>query len=360
MYHPAFFETLCPALESHLPQFHCRDFIFRIFNNEWPDLELKARVRHIAVVLKNFLPQDFEKAARVLVALSQSLRRDGTAEQGFQLMFLPEYIELYGTDHPETSLSALEEITKLVSAEFAIRAFLLRHYDVTMQKMFDWSRHEHASVRRLASEGCRPRLPWAVRVPRLNRDHSSIIKLLSNLKNDESLYVRKSVANNLNDISKDDPALILKVARQWQGKSPATDWIIKHACRTLLRQGDEHALKLQGFHVSKRARVEGLTIHPKRVKIGGKLNLELLFVNQEKEETFFRIDCCVDYLTSTGKKSRKVFRFREGPFPPHQQIALKKTISFKDLSTRKHHKGLHAVHILANGRKSATAEFILC
>jgi 3-methyladenine DNA glycosylase AlkC len=227
MYNPAFFERLCPIMRECIPNFDCRDFIYRVFDNTWPDLELKARVRHIAIALHHFLPHDFKEAAKILVSLSQSLRQAEIREQGFETIFIPEYILVYGTEHPDASLEALEEITKLVSAEFAIRPFLLRDPEKTLRKMREWSKHDHASVRRLASEGCRPRLPWAMGIPSLKQNPQLILPILENLKTDTSEYVRRSVANNLNDIAKDHPQLVLEIAKSWHNQHPNTDWIIR-------------------------------------------------------------------------------------------------------------------------------------
>ena len=127
------------------------------------------------------------------------------------------HIEVYGLGYPEESLHALEQITRLVSAEFAVRPFILRDPDRTMEYFRRWSLDENATVRRLASEGCRPRLPWAVALPMFKKDPSPLLPILENLKDDASLYVRKSVANNLNDISKDHPDLVLELARVPRG-----------------------------------------------------------------------------------------------------------------------------------------------
>jgi 3-methyladenine DNA glycosylase AlkC len=236
MYNPFYFEKLCPILHENIPNFDCRDFIFRIFNNQWPDLELKERVRHISRVLHHYLSDDFPTASRQLVKIAGHLRTT-TWQQGFENIFLADYVEVYGLEHPDESLEALEEITKLVSAEFAIRAFISRHREKAMCQIYKWSRHSDANVRRLASEGCRPRLPWATALPEFKRDPLAILPVLEALKEDPSDYVRRSVANNLNDIAKDHPDLVLGLLKKWSGHNPHTDWILRHGCRSLLRNG---------------------------------------------------------------------------------------------------------------------------
>jgi 3-methyladenine DNA glycosylase AlkC len=357
MYNVEFFEKLCPVLRATIPRFDCRDFIYRVFNNRWPDLELKERVRHIAVVLHHFLPTHFNAAAGILVKLSQALRKASTTEQGFATIFIPEYILVYGQEHPEQSLAALEEITKLVSAEFAIRPFLLQHREITLQKMTVWSKHADASVRRLSSEGCRPRLPWAMGIPYLKKDPAPILPILENLKHDPSEYVRRSVANNLNDIAKDHPDLVLNIVKKWRGRDANTDWIVKHGCRSLLKKGDEHALSLHGFNPTCKSQVVAFNLLKDRVRIGDYLNFEFHFVNLEKKVANFRLEYGIDYITSTGKSSRKVFKITENAFAPGETVNIRRKQSFKDFTTRKHFKGKHNITIFANGKKLASKEF---
>lgn len=359
MYNPAFFEMLCPALKKTIPGFDCRDFTYRVFNNSWPDLELKERVRHIALTLRCFLPENFKEAVSLLVNLSEELRKSGVREQGFATIFIPDYIHVFGIDHPEESLAALEHITQLVSAEFAIRPFLLRYPQRTMEQMLRWSRHPEASVRRLSSEGCRSRLPWAMGIPVLKKDAEPVIAVLENLKDDPSEYVRKSVANNLNDIAKDHPERVLRLVKQWQGKNPLTDWIIKHGCRTLLKRGDEVALNLHGFNPKSKSGIRSLNLHNSKVKIGDYLNFGFDFINQEKKPVTFRLEYAIDYLTSTGKRSRKIFKISENTFHPGVRVNIQRKQSFKNFTTRKHFKGKHHLTILVNGKKLGAKEFMV-
>lgn len=360
MYSPAFFEKLCPFLKQSIPNFDCRNFIHRVFNNRWPELELKERVNHIAVVLHHFLPPEFEQAVQHLLKLTQTLRKNGIREQGFATIFIPEYIQQYGLDHPELSLQALEEITKLVSAEFAIRPFLLKYPEQTFAKMYGWSKHIEDNLRRLSSEGCRPRLPWAMGIPHLKKDPAPILSILENLKADSSEYVRRSVANNLNDIAKDHPQLVLDIVRKWKGSDLKTDSIIRHGCRTLLKNGNINALALHGFNPGDKASLRSFTLNNGRVKIGEHLSFGFDFVNKEKRPANFRLEYAIDYITSTGKTSRKIFKLTENNFSPGTFVSITKKQSFKNFTTRKHFKGKHIITILANGKKLAAKEFIVC
>jgi len=357
LYNPAYFEHLCPVLKECIPGFNSRDFIFRIFNNQWHDLGLKERVRHISTVLHDFLPEDFSSAVRYLIEVARTLETHGRSQR-FENIFLPDYVEVYGQSNPAQSLAALEEITRLVSAEFAVRPFLLRDAATAMQFFRRWSLSDNENVRRLASEGCRPRLPWGVSLPMFKKDPSPLLPILDTLKADPSLYVRKSVANNLNDISKDHPGIIIALAREWKDTHPYTDWIVRHGCRTLLKKGDQHALTLQGFRPGCKAVIHGLLL-PAEVSIGGHLDFNFSFKSQEKKPTMFRLDYAIDYRTATGKMSRKVFKISENTFPPGQKVTIERKRSFRDLTTRKHFAGKHLLSILANGKKLAAKEFMV-
>lgn len=359
MYSPAFFESIVPVLRKTLPGFQERRFIHAIFDRSWPDLALKQRVRHITQALHPFMPPSFPEAAEKLKALSEAFRQQAMPEQGFALIFLPDYIEVYGQNHVDHALDAMETVTQLVSAEFAIRSFLLADAPRTLKRMLRWSKHPHASVRRLASEGCRPRLPWGMAVPALKQDPNLTLPILENLKNDPALYVRKSVANHLNDHAKDHPDFLLAVAQRWQGKSSETDWIIRHASRTLLKKGNQHALTLQGINPQSRARIDALTLSKKTVKVGDRLNFSFSFISQEKKETTFRLEYQINYLTATGKTSEKVFKIAEKTYAPGEAVTIQRHQSFQDYTTRRHHKGKHSLIILVNGKKQASAEFMI-
>ena len=359
MYNPQFFERLCPVLKEVIPQFEERKFVHSVFDTRWPELELKQRTRQVTKALHNCLPLEFPKAMEMVVSISHILRKNKEHEQMYPFIFLPEYIELYGMNHFELSMKAIEESTKLVSAEFAIRPFIIRYPKETMKYMLRWSQHSEASVRRLSSEGCRPRLPWAMALPEFKKDPSAILPILENLKMDPSEYVRRSVANNLNDIAKDHPELALQIAKKWRGKSSATDWIVRHGCRTLLKRGNEAILDLHGFNPQAKAGIKELQSVPK-VSIGDHFDFSFMFINKEKHSNRFRLEYAIDYQTLSGKVSKKVFKVTENTFEPSLPYHFKRKQSFKDLTTRKHFKGKHYLRILSNGKELASTEFFVC
>ena len=217
-------------------------------DDEWEGRELKQRCMHITTVLRKFLPADYKEAIAKLLELLdhvKSTRPDFSVidDTKFGLMLeygviLNNYVEQYGLDDYETSVKAIEKITQFTSCEFVTHPFIIKYPDEMMKQMLVWSKHGHWGVRRLASEGCRPRLPWAMALPNLKENPAPIIPILENLKNDPARFVRLSVANNLNDIAKDNPEIVIDLAKKWKGESKEVDWIIKHGCRTLLKPRD--------------------------------------------------------------------------------------------------------------------------
>jgi 3-methyladenine DNA glycosylase AlkC len=360
MYSPGFFEKLCPVLESHIPKFNSMEFIIRVYNNQWPDLELKGRIRHITHSLHPFFPADFKDASPLIAKLSRALNVSSHSTGSFPYIFLPDYVEVYGTAHPELSLDCLGEVTKLVSAEFAVRPFLTRYPEMTFQKLFEWSSHPDANVRRLASEGCRPRLPWASSIPELKKNPARILEILENLKNDPSEFVRKSVANNLNDIGKDHPQLLMEVCRKWTTKDPYTRWILRHACRTLLKKGNREALVFHGFNPEGKGKVNSLELREKKIRVGDKLAFDFEFNSLENKLAAYRLEYAIAYPTSTGKTSVRIFKIAEKKLKRGIPLKIHRQQSFRDMTTRKHHKGKHLLTILANGKKMAAAEFQVC
>lgn len=357
LYNPAFFEKICPVLREIIPGFNERKFIYAIFDERWPDLELKERVRHISKALHTLLPQSYPEAVKLIVSLAQKFRSAEIREQGFEMIFLPDYIEVFGQQHFHESMEAIEEVTKLVSAEFAIRPFLLHHPEKCFAYLRRWAMDNNPNVRRLASEGCRPRLPWAMGIPALKKDPAPIFPILEKLRCDPSEYVRKSVANNLNDIAKDHPQQVLALVAQWAGKHAHTDWIIKHGCRTLLKKGDQAALTLHGINPAGKAGIATLELKQKKIRVGDYLEFQFDFTCKEKLPSKFRLDYAIDYITSTGKISTKIFKIEEAVFDPKKSILFKRKQSFQNFTTRKHYTGKHTISILVNGRKIISEQF---
>ena len=279
MYNKQFFDLFTKDLRLVIDDFDAHGFVSQIMDDEWEGRELKQRWIHITSILKKFLPADYKEAiAKILELLDhvKSTRPDFSVidDTKFGLMLeygviLNNYVEQYGLDDYETSVKAIEKITQFTSCEFVTHPFIIKYPDEMMKQMLVWSKHEHWGVRRLSSEGCRPRLPWAMALPNLKKDPTPIIPILENLKNDPARFVRLSVANNLNDIAKDNPEIVIDLAKKWKGESKEVDWIIKHGCRTLLKQGIPEVMELFGFDsIRNNISMEDFQISSLKVKIG--------------------------------------------------------------------------------------------
>lgn len=350
LYNETFFEGFSTTLSKTIKDFDKQAFISQIFSAEWDSYELKQRMRHISVVLHNFLDKDFAKASKQLIAITDTLLNGKEGKHDFLHMFLPDYVELYGIDDFDNSMIALEEITRHSSAEFAIRPFIVK-YPQTMHQMMAWSKHPNPYVRRLSTEGCRPRLPWAMALPEFKKDPSPILPILENLKQDEAETVRKSVANNLNDIAKDNPETVIEIVKRWQGKHKNTDWIIKHGSRTLLKQGNLEALDTFGLQQNIKIEVSDIKISPQKIKIGDSATLNFSITLKEKKDTKLRIEYGVYYIKANGSANRKLFKITENTYSPNEAVKFNRTLRFHDLTTRKHYAGEHKIAILINGKE---------
>lgn len=352
MYTRELLETFADEVRVVYPVFDRTRFLDKVFDESWPDRELKERYRHIAGVLGELLPNDYEEAVGILEKLSGKFR-------GFPYMFFPHFVQEFGLDHWDTSIRALRRFTSMNSSEFAVRPFIERNPERMIGILLDWAGDPDEHVRRLASEGCRPRLPWAPQLKFLQADPAPILPILEKLKTDESEYVRRSVANNLNDISKDHPDLVLRIAADWLGRDPKSDWVVRHGCRTLLKKGDPEALRLFGFghHTSDTAppvQIETLQVSAETVRIGDDLTFSFRLVSPEPAS--FRLQFAVNYRKANGKTSQKRFHLSEKKHYSGSE-AYERKISFKDLSTRKHYPGSHHLLILVNGKETASVSF---
>ncbi|GGD86731.1 DNA alkylation repair protein [Paenibacillus nasutitermitis] len=330
-------------------------FVRLVTRDDWDKLELKGRIRRITESLGATLPPDFAAALDVLYRIDEQC-------VGFPYLFFPDFVEVYGMDHWELSMEALERFTSKSSAEFAIRPFLLAQTDRTMERMRQWAEHESEHVRRLASEGCRPRLPWASALGMFKLDPSPILPILEKLKCDDSLYVRKSVANNLNDIAKDHPDLVRRIASQWSGRHPLTDWIVRRGCRTLLRADDEATMALLGYDGAAAAEaISGARLTPREssARMGGFSELDYELQLQIRTPLRLRIELGVDYVKAGGKISQKRFLVADRAVSADTRITGMKKLDWKELTTRKHYPGVHKLHLLVGGRPVATAQITL-
>ncbi|MBW7476011.1 hypothetical protein K0T92_14790 [Paenibacillus oenotherae] len=355
MYDLPFLQQFAALVHSEWEPFDRERFVQLVIGEGWEQLELKGRIRRITESLGTLLPSSYEQALDVLYAIDERC-------VGFPYLFFPDFVEVYGRDYWEQSMHALERFTSKSTAEFAIRPFLMTETERTMARMLAWAEHESEHVRRLASEGCRPRLPWAPALAMFKLDPSPILPLLEKLKCDPSLYVRKSVANNLNDIAKDHPGIIREVAAAWRGTHPWTDWIIRHGSRTLIRAADPQTLALFGYKndaVSDMVAEARIEMVSEEAVIGGKSEAHYSLLLCSEEPLRLRIELGVDYVKANGSVSRKKFLMSDKTVPAGGSLQGSKRIDWKDLSTRKHYPGRHRLLLLVNGGQAAETAVML-
>lgn len=359
IYNQQFFNKFTEILLQIVPDFDKASFLKNIFDEEWKNKELKQRMRHISIVLNNHLYDDYEKNVDVILKITQHLRKVQIKEQPLEYIFLPDFIELYGLNNYKTSINALEEITQFISCEFAVRPFIIKYKSKMIEQMQVWSKHKEHTVRRLSSEGSRPRLPWAMAIPFLKENPEPILPILERLKKDESESVRKSVANNLNDISKDNPQIVIELAKKWYGKNKETNWLVKHACRTLLKEGNSELMELFGFGSVDKIKIHDFKIITPKVKIGDNLEFEFKLENLDDKETKIRLEYGLYYQKANGSLSKKVFKISEKEYPENSITTINRKQSFRIITTRKFHTGKHQVSIIINGNEFEKFDFEL-
>ncbi len=330
-------------------------------------LELKQRSEQIMYAMVKYLPNDFAKAGEIILE-SLSPAREGdifgvtTDKQGiagWAIMPITHYVGLYGQKHFDLSMTLFKECTKRFSSEFGIRFFLLEYPEKTLLTMKEWAKDADRHVRRLASEGSRPRLPWAMQLPAFINDPYPVIEILEILKDDHEEYVRRSVANNLNDIAKDHPELVANIAKQWMsGASTERKKLIRHACRTLLKQGNNQVLQVFGYHSPKLKQVK-IQIETPKVTFGTALQFNTSIISNATHTQSLMIDYIIHHQKANGTTSPKVFKWRIKKLAPNETLTFAKKHMMKKISTRKYYQGLHTLEIIVNGISIGKANFEL-
>lgn len=353
MYNAPLFEAFTGAFQAAYPAFDRAAFLDAIYDAEWEGRELKARMRHITVCLRAALPDDYRTALDIIRRAAPSLDA-----YGFATMVFPDFVELYGLDDWDVSIPALEQFTQQCSAEFAVRPFILRDTDRMMAQMLDWAGHPSHHLRRLASEGCRPRLPWAMALPAFKADPSPILPILERLKQDESEYVRRSVANNLNDIAKDNPQVTLDTAARWRAiDTPEMQALISRALRTLVKEGNPAALALMGYAGAAAFAIQNLSVEPAAVPLNGSVTITFEVRSLSDTPQNLMIDYVVYLAGANGQPRRKVFKLSKKTLAPGETAVFTRRHSFAPVTTRRYYPGEHAVQIQVNGALSERAAF---
>jgi 3-methyladenine DNA glycosylase AlkC len=332
------------------PEFNAKAFL-AMANEGLAELSIMQRMARVSECLHAVLPLSYEESLEVLRALAPRLN------SGFVSISLPHYVATYGTHAFEQSMDALKYFTTFGSAEFAIRYFLRSDIERSLAVMHAWSLDENEHVRRLASEGSRPRLPWSFRLERIQADPTLAAAILDNLKADASLYVRKSVANHLNDITKDHPDWVLDLIEGWSLDNKHTAWIARHALRSLIKQGNQRALALIGASGKAEVEIIDMKVEPAVIALGEKITLSFTVKSTVHDNQRLVIDYAIDYVKANGSTSAKVFKLKTLTLPGKASERIARSQHIQELTTRKHYAGNHAVHILVNGERLASTSF---
>lgn len=351
VYTKKYINVLADAFADLSCDFDQRKFVARVFDEQWPERELKQRMAHIRTCLHATLALPYEEAIACLRAVAHNFG-------DFAALYFPDYVAAYGMDDWGVSLPTMAYFTRFSSSELAVRPFIVQDQSTMMKQMYRWSGDENYHVRRLACEGCRPRLPWAMALPAFKKDPAAIIPIIETLKCDPSEYVRRSVSNNLNDISKDNPQTVLAWSEQNLGLSTETDWIIKRGCRTLLKQAHPRALALFSYLPADHICVEQLAFSKDSLAIGEAFNFTFCVQTTQSSLGLLRVEYAIDFVKSNGRLSRKVFQVADSDHSEKYRDFSRKH-SFRQMSTRKHYPGRHTLAILINGEEKAIRSFEL-
>ncbi len=316
-------------------------------------LSIMQRMSHAADGLRAHLPADYPQALKAVRKMAPRL------PGGFVAMVLPEFVGRHGLAHFVLSLDALRELTPYSSAEFALRPYLAQDPDAVLALALRWAEDENEHVRRLASEGTRPRLPWARRLPLLAAEPQRTRPLLEKLRADPSDYVRRSVANHLNDLAKEHPDWVLALLEGWPKEQAETRWIVKHALRNLIKAGHPRALKLVGVTPGAKVKLTSFEVSPVTLRLGQTLQLNTTLISTTDQAQKLVVDYAIHYVKKNGETSRKVFKLRTLELEGGAGLALEKRQTIADFTTRVHYPGRHAVELLVNGLTVAQGHFAL-
>ena len=348
------YKLIAKTLAEIEPNFDRKKFL-RLTLDGLEKRELMDRLRQTAIAAEAALPGSYREKLAVLCLATPRIKH------GFVTVSFGDFVARHGLDDFEHSLEALKYLTPFGSSEFAVRPFIQRYPARALAILRTWANDKDEHVRRLASEGSRPRLPWGARLAAIVANPELTAPILEALKADPALYVRKSVANHLNDIAKDHPEWVLDSVASWDHTNAGTAWIIRHALRTLVKKGHPRALTFFGVDsaAAKHVAVRRFTVAPARINLGGSVLLMAELSSTTNKELPLVIDYVVHYAKAGGATSAKVFKWTEARLLPGQSLTLTKRQTIRDFTTRKHHAGRHRVELQVNGQRIAETSFQL-
>ncbi len=351
-------------LDKHVAGFKPASFK-RAILKELDQLELKQRAQLIADHLHQVLPSAPKKRAKIIRAMlhprgtENGQQSDADGITGWGMFPLGMVVGQHGLKDFEGSLTLLKDMTSHFSSEFDVRYFLIEDQERALAHMSTWVDHPNFHVRRLLSEGTRPRLPWGMQLPRLIEDPSPMLPLLEALRDDREEYVRRSVANHLNDIAKDHPDLIAKLAKKWlKGASQTREKLVRHACRSLIKQGHQPTLDAFGLGAPEIAEPE-LTINTKTVHYGDALSFTTALRSTSKKPQSLVIDYLVHFKKANGERVGKVFKWKKLTLSPGENLVIQRAHAIKPITTRKYYGGRQGLSLRINGADCGFEEFTL-
>ncbi len=324
-------------------------------------LELKQRVDHVIQHLHHEFNQPYKKLTGYLQHLPDVWDAGNPDDNKAMFAAWPviDYVAVHGLAHPKESLLLLEKLTPLFTAEFAIRPFIQQHYQQTYTQLLSWCEHNSEHVRRLASEGSRPRLPWGMRLPTFIQDPKPLKPILQKLNQDESLYVRRSVANNINDITKDNPDWAIDLCAEFLSvQNEKTDWIVKHALRSLIKSGDQRVFPLLGYTDNAQVVLQNFKLNKKTISLGDSLGFSFTLSSAEPSQQIV-VDYVIYFMKASGSLAAKVFKLKNIELKKESEILFEKKHSFKPITTRSYYSGKHQIAIQVNGKELSRLDFML-
>lgn len=348
------------AISRAHPEFDIARFLKGI-GSELEPLELKGRMHLLKQRLIAGLPKEPKDSFPILIAALKQSESDDVGVEGFITWPFTHFVADQGQDDFDLSMQALHRMTQVFTAEFAIRPFFLKQEERTLKQFEKWLSDPSEHVRRLVSEGSRPLLPWGEKLPGFIAAPEKTWRLLERLRNDPSEYVRKSVANHINDHSKNHGDWVIQKLKPWfteSAQDPNLRWIIRHATRTLVKKGHTGALALHGVKRGKIAVLSQKVLTPK-ISIGGKLRVSIQLRNDESKAAKIILDCEVGFLKANGKQSPKVFKGRTLNLKAGEKVALDIDLPMRKVSTRKYYKGKQGFAFLVNGLRQKSMGFEL-
>ncbi len=366
LFNRAVVEDVSTHIKRRWSGFDAKGFIDHALK-DFQKLEMKARANQIAAALVAHMPTDVPRALKILISSLRPLDKNGApiadASKGIAKMAvwpMAEYVARVGMDHPNAAFAALRELTIRSTAEFAVRPFIVKHPKKAQAVLKTWAKDANHHVRRLASEGSRPRLPWGLRLKAFVADPAAVLSLLEMLKDDPSEYVRRSVANSLNDIAKDHPDLIAALAARWlKNASQPRVRLVRHACRTLIKAGHGKTLAALGFAAKPAVKLKDFKLVTPKVTFGAHAGFSAVLHSTATTAQNIVVDYVIHHRKKNGGTAPKVFKWKTLVLGPKDSVRLERRHAFKPITTRVYYPGRHRVEVMVNGRVICGADFDL-